>query len=91
MITATSRYAASPIALLNSRRGSVVTLVPGVPAPKAFAFTYITVAEGDRLDTLASQAFGDERLWWKIADANPEIIDWTDLQVGTVLRIPSVG
>jgi hypothetical protein len=38
---------------------------------------------------LAEQFLGKGQYWWMIADCNPEILDWNDLQVGTIIRIPS--
>jgi nucleoid-associated protein YgaU len=32
------------------------------------------VKSGDRLDLLARHYYNDDRLWWRIADANPEFI-----------------
>jgi hypothetical protein len=43
----------------------------------------------DRIDLLAVQYFGDARMWWHIADANPEILDWTVLTPGQIIRIPN--
>jgi len=65
-----------------------MTIVPARPTAYWFDFTYYSLKAGDRLDLLATDLFGDGTLWWKIADANPEILDWTDLKVGTVLRLP---
>lgn len=53
-------------------------------------FTYYQVEEDDTIDWIASEYFGDGRMWWAIADANPEILDWMHLPIGTVLRIPRV-
>lgn len=33
------------------------------------------VQAGDRLDGLASYYYGDDRLWWRIADANPQVAE----------------
>lgn len=38
-----------------------------------------TVAAGDRLDRLARHYYNDDRLWWRIVDANPEILAGGDL------------
>ncbi len=38
-----------------------------------------TVREGDRLDLLARHYYDDGRLWWRIADANPEFFYGADL------------
>ena len=35
--------------------------------------------EGDRLDLLARHYYNDERLWWRILDANPQIVFGADL------------
>ena len=50
---------------------------PG-PAPRSFG-TATGVMEhrlraGDRLDLLARHYYGDDRLWWRLLDANPELL-----------------
>lgn len=37
------------------------------------------IVDGDRLDRLAHHYYGDPRLWWAIAQANPGLITPTDL------------
>jgi hypothetical protein len=48
--------------------------------------------EGDRLDLLALHYYNDPRRWWRIADANPEVVHAADLtlreQAGSVILIP---
>lgn len=53
-----------------------------------------TVEAGQRLDQLARHYYNDDRLWWRIADANPEFmlgleLLGSDLE-GQVLLIPKV-
>lgn len=91
MINAISRYANNAVVLLDTSRGQVVSIAPSTPTTKVLAFTYVRTDAADRLDAMAAYLYGDERLWWKIADANPEILDWSDLPVGTVLRIPDAN
>lgn len=43
----------------------------------------------DRLDTLANQFYGSPIFWWVIAVANGMELIEVELNVGTVLRIPS--
>ena len=43
--------------------------------------------EGDRLDLLANEYYGDSRFWWYIAKANN--LKFMTLEPGTKLRIPS--
>jgi nucleoid-associated protein YgaU len=42
-----------------------------------------TVRLGDRLDRLARHYYNDDRLWWRILDANPEILFGSDLDAAT--------
>lgn len=50
------------------------------------------VREGDRLDLLAVHYYNDSRRWWRIVDANPDIIYGHDLVVkgreGSIILIP---
>lgn len=49
------------------------------------------VAKDERLDLIALQYYGDSSLWWRIVDANPDIVFAGDLmtdRVGTVIVIP---
>lgn len=51
-----------------------------------------TLTEGDRLDLLALHYYNDDRKWWLILDANPEISYAGELEmdqyVGTRILIP---
>ncbi|WP_274919314.1 tail protein X [Streptomyces sp. WZ-12] len=47
--------------------------------------------EGDRVDLLAHRHYGDATQWWRIANVNPHILDWTEPESGTVIRIPNVS
>lgn len=90
MITSASRYSDSDLELIASGRGTNLTVVPSEQTEWAFNYTYHLVDGSDRMDLLAQQYYGDPRMWWRIADGNPEIIDWTTLTPGTTIRIPSV-
>jgi nucleoid-associated protein YgaU len=52
------------------------------------------ITGGDRLDLLARHYYNDERLWWRILDANPGLLYAGDLALssaeGMVLLIPRV-
>lgn len=91
MISVKSRYATNAVSLVNDTRGSVLTILPRDPKPVVANFTYVYLQDGDRLDLMAHRLFGDPGQWWRIADVNPEILDWANIPVGTVLRIPSNG
>lgn len=51
-------------------------------------FNVMNLAELQRLDHVAANAYGDASLWWVIASASG--IGWTlQCPAGTVLRVPS--
>ena len=54
--------------------------------PKRDTDIYVISQEGDRLDNLASQFYGDASLWWYIAQANN--LFTINLEPNTSLRIP---
>lgn len=53
-----------------------------------------TIREGDRIDLLALYYYNDPRKWWRILDANPEILCGGELDapenIGRILLIPRV-
>lgn len=53
-------------------------------------YTEYTFKRGDRLDTLATEFYGNPRFWWIIAEYNPEVEDIQNITPGTVLRIAHV-
>ena len=50
------------------------------------------IREGERLDLLARHYYGDPRLWWRILDANPDLLSGVELSLkpraGEVILIP---
>lgn len=52
-----------------------------------------TVTDSDRLDHLAHHYYNDDSQWWRIVDANPELLDGGRLMhpgwVGEVILIPA--
>ncbi len=59
--------------------------------PAAGVLEY-TVNEGDRLDLLSLHFYNNTRRWWRILDANPQLICGADLMlseyVGEIILIP---
>lgn len=90
MITSTSRYNnVTLVAVDDAVRGEIQSMVPPGPISRLIQFSYYRVTSSDTIDWLADKFLGDGKLWWVIANANPEILDWTTLPVGEVLRIPN--
>lgn len=50
------------------------------------------IKTGERLDLLAGNYYNDDRLWWRIVDANPEFLFGGDMVLdrmeGQVILIP---
>jgi hypothetical protein len=86
-----SRYADNTVIPLTDSNG--ITRSTIVISPPSIATTYsistYTWQIGDQIDYLAYSAYGDETQWWRIANANPEILFWNDLVAGTEVRVPS--
>ena len=55
--------------------------------PETNSDIYVISQQGDRLDLLATQFYGNPSLWWFIAQANN--INTMNLEPGTSLRIPA--
>lgn len=90
MINSDSRYTTATLTTGVGAAGDTrKEMRPAFPREKTITYTYYRVTEGERIDTIANDFFGRADLWWMIADANPEIIDWLDLTPGTVIRVPN--
>ena len=74
----------------NQRTTQVFKTVKYPEIPLSVNDIYAYTTQGDRLDLLAQQFYGDVNLWWVIASANPEVIPQNSLFIpeGTQLRIP---
>jgi nucleoid-associated protein YgaU len=46
--------------------------------------------QGERLDQIAHKYYQRPQYWWIIPEYNPEILDFNNIEPGTVLRIPNV-
>lgn len=93
-ISPTSRYATSVVSPVTDTAGVTrATILPKSPTDTAYTVTYYAWKAGDRMDKLASHFYQDERQWWLIVNANPEIVPNAsglfNLAPGTVIRIPA--
>ena len=92
-----SRYMSTKTKFSNIRRGiDIPTTYNNVKnlsstiynsVPETDGDLYVMTQEGDRLDLLAQQFYGDVNLWWYIAKANN--LSFMTLPPGTKLRIPA--
>ena len=90
MITADSRYVGAVITTASGPDGETrQEMRAAFPRSRVISYTYHRVIEGERIDVLAHRTYGKATLWWRIADANPEILDWYDVEPGTIIRLPN--
>lgn len=90
MINADSRYSVATLQTVQTASGARQTVIVPDPAERTINYTSYLVRDGERIDQIAFRFLGMAKLWWMIADANPEIHDWLVLPIGTLLRIPRV-
>lgn len=90
MIGQDSRYSTATVVKGNGPSGDPrQEMRPAFPRSKVITYTYYRVVAGERVDTIANDFYGRADLWWMIADANPEYMDWFFIEPGTILRIPN--
>ena len=53
-------------------------------------FITITNDNKNRLDIISFEQYGNVKFWWAIAIANNIIDAFTEIPIGTVLRIPAI-
>jgi len=70
-------------------------MFPGIRAREigtALGVVEHEVQAGDRLDQLARHYYSNDRMWWRIVDANPDIVFGPDMlgedMAGQVILIP---
>jgi nucleoid-associated protein YgaU len=89
-INADSRYTTATITTaVGPDGGTRQEMRVAQPRSRVITYTYHRVVDGERVDTIAKDFYGKAELWWMIADSNPEVLDWLDLEPGTILRVPS--
>jgi hypothetical protein len=85
-----SRYINTPIVDLTINGQTRQVLVPSPQTNYSFTYTAYMVTGEDRIDTIANDFYGDPTLWFHIAQGNPEILNWSNLPPGSIIRIPGI-
>lgn len=84
-----SRYNQGALVRVPDSSGQYnLTVFRQVPTA-SIPFTLYIWTEGDRVDLVSQQFYGNPALWWAIFDVNPELIDPLNVPAGTIVRIPS--
>ena len=84
------RYARSTKLALGSRYGTsdAIVKIRQSVALGVIPYKTVVISQGQRLDTVAGQEYGDATLWWIIAAASD--IGWSpQVPPGTILRVPT--
>jgi hypothetical protein len=91
MFTTRSRYASVADATYQAPDGPSIKYKSLRITPDTQSIQNHTVAEGDRLDLIAFQQYGDPEQFWRICDGNdalrPDDVTW---QNGARIHIPIV-
>lgn len=91
MISASSRYAAATIvAAVDQDDNDILAIITAEPTDTVIRYRLHQVGGADEVTFLAYRYYGDSTLWWQIANANPEITNWSTLTNGTLIRIPII-
>lgn len=90
-----SRYSKSQIFNENENGDQVFIGIRSRKITPAEGVIEHVLAKDERLDLLALQYYNDSSFWWRIVDANPDIVFAGDLmaidRVGTVIVIPRIN
>lgn len=84
-----SRYAGDTLELITDNQGDTRKTII-LPQPGAVSFQFVTYnwSDFDRIDILAYRFLGNSTLWYRISNANPEILWFDNITPGTTIRIP---
>ncbi len=74
--------------LLDGRTGNTHATILRYTPTQNTSFLSATWHEGLRLDRLSSSLYGTESEWWRVMDANTDIINPMSLAPGMTVRIP---
>jgi len=91
-IALSSRYQRNRTGIVLAKNGTPrLAILHRYPQPLLLQVVEHLWTRYDRIDILASRYYGNEASWWMIAEANPRILDWTTIPIGTIIRIPNVA
>jgi phage tail protein X len=92
LISRTSRYQRNSTALVNDRNGNPqLYIVHRQPVAMALQVSDYLWRQADRVDSIAGDYYGSESSWWMFAEANPHVLDWSEVTAGTRVRVPRVA
>lgn len=90
MIERSSRYFDGPLYQAAHKYTGAYNIVVDRKVPKVISVKYFqyTWAYGDSLALISARYLRNPKFWWKIIEANPEILDPFSIEAGQVIRVP---
>jgi phage tail protein X len=88
-ISRTSRYQRNATALVADRKGQLqLAVMQRSPTDQSLRVSDYRWRSGERVDSVASEYYGSETSWWMYAEANPQVLDWTNPPAGLQIMVP---
>ncbi|MGW3153709.1 tail protein X [Streptomyces sp. NPDC001089] len=88
-IDITSRYQRNETALVADRSGNLqLAIMTRRPVDQTIRVTDYRWRTGERVDAVAARYYGSESSWWMYAEANPRLMDWTQVPAGQQIMVP---
>jgi len=88
-IDITSRYQRNATALVADRSGNLqLAIVHRTPVEQNLRVSDYRWRASERVDEIAARYYGSESSWWMYAEANPQILDWTQVPAGQQIMVP---
>lgn len=88
-IDITSRYQRNETALVPDRNGRLqLAIMPRRPVAQTLRVTDYRWRTQERVDDVSARYYGSESSWWMYAEANPAVMDWTQVAAGQQIMVP---
>ncbi|MEV7902176.1 tail protein X [Streptomyces anulatus] len=88
-ISLTSRYQRHATALVRDRRGNLqLAVMSRAPENQSLRVSDYRWRSHERVDDVSTRYYGSETSWWMIAEANPRVLDWTQVPAGMQIMVP---
>lgn len=88
-ISLTSRYQRNETALVRDRNGTLqLAIMQRAPESQSLRVSDYRWRSNERVDDVSSRYYGSESSWWMYAEANPPIMDWTQVPAGQQIMVP---
>ena len=88
-ISRTSRYQRNATSLVADRNGQLqLAVMHRKPADQSLRVSDYRWRSSERVDDVATRYYGSESSWWMYAEANPAVLDWTQVPTGRQIMVP---